>query len=50
MTTLEGKRIIAPVGKTVQNVFPCGDFSEMVATELLPRNYAAVYQGWQFAF
>ena len=50
MTTLEGKRIIAPVGKTVQNTLPAGDYSEMVITELLPRNYNAVYQGWQFSF
>ena len=50
MTTLEGKRIIAPVGKTTQTIFPCGDYSEMIATELLPRNYGAVYNGWEFSF
>ena len=50
MTVLEGRRIIAPVGKTVQNVFPLGDYSEAIATELLPRNYGAVYQGWEFSF
>lgn len=50
MTTLEGKRIIAPVGKMVQSSFPAGDYSELIATELLPRNYNAAYQGWQFSF
>ena len=50
MTTLEGKRIVNPVSKTTQAVFPAGDYAELLATEFLPRNYNAVYQGWQFSF
>jgi hypothetical protein len=50
MTTLEGKRVIAPVAKSTQASFPAGDYAEIVGTQLLPRNYNTAYMGVAFTF
>jgi hypothetical protein len=50
MALAEGKRGIFPLAKGSQNFLSLGDYGEGYVTELLPRYYAASYNGLMFHF
>lgn len=50
MALAEGKRGLFPLSRGAQNFLSLGDFGEGYVTELLPRYYAANYNGLLFHF